>query len=81
MAPKGEDGRQPASGSAAAAREEIKRGAGVAFSPHVETLSEERATGKSMAAEIGAGGRASIAAAASSNGRTGNGEGGGVAQV
>jgi hypothetical protein len=34
----------------------------------VETLAEERAAGKSTAAEIGAGGRASMAVATSSNG-------------
>jgi hypothetical protein len=58
-----------------------KRGAGVAFSPHVETLARKSAAGETTATEIGAGGRASVAAAASSIGRTGNGKGGGEARV
>jgi hypothetical protein len=46
----------------------------------VETLARKSATGETTASEIGAGGRAIMAAAASSNGRTGNGEGGGEAR-
>jgi hypothetical protein len=47
----------------------------------VETLAEDIAAGKTTAMKIGAGGRASMAAAASSIGRTGNSEGGGETWV
>jgi hypothetical protein len=47
----------------------------------VETLARKSAVGKTTATEIGAGGRATMAAAASSNGCTGNDEGGGEARV
>jgi hypothetical protein len=80
MAPKGAVGRRPASSDAACSSGRNERGAGIAFSPHADALAEERAAGKSTAEEIGADGRASRAAAASSIGRTGNDEGGGEAR-
>jgi hypothetical protein len=47
----------------------------------VETLARKSAAGETTAVEIGGGCRASMAAAASSIGRTGNSEGGGEARV
>jgi hypothetical protein len=68
MALKEADGRRPVSGGMAATREAIKRGAGVAFSLHVETLVEERAAGKAATVKIDADDQNSKTAAASSAG-------------
>jgi hypothetical protein len=76
MAPKGADGWRPASGGVTRGSVKIKGRRGIVFSPHVEAYAGERTTGKSTAVEIGAGGRASRAAAESSIGRKGTGEGG-----
>jgi hypothetical protein len=68
VAPKGADGRRPASGGRACGSGETKRGWGKAFSPHVEASVGDTAAGEAATAKIDASGRNSKTTAVGSVG-------------